>query len=349
MKNFKNILVRPEASTLDAMKVIESQGLQIALVVNERGQLMGTITDGDIRRSIISGIPLTDSCQKVMNKNYASVTVQHSRKDILALMQKRKITRIPVLDADQCVVDLKLLDELIEVPKTKPNTVVLMAGGLGSRLGELTTHTPKPMLKVGSKPILEIILDNFIEHGFTSFYLSVNFKAEVIEDYFGNGEKWKVDIRYLREKQKMGTAGSLSLLNVANTEPIIVMNGDLLTKVNFSRLIEQHEKSGAMATMCVRQYDFQVPYGVVEVEKYMIKNIIEKPVHSFFVNAGVYVLDPSCLKQIPSDEAYDMPHLFDQLIKNKQKADVFPIHEYWLDVGRKDDFEKAKDEYPTGE
>lgn len=346
MNKYKDILIAPDTSIFEALKVIERQNLQIALIVNTEGKLLGSLTDGDIRRGILAGITLQDRVDKIMNHTPITVGQDKSRKEILRLMQDRKITRIPIIDDLGRVIDLKSLDQLIEVPKNKSNTVILMAGGLGSRLGELTENCPKPMLKVGSKPILEIILGNFIEYGFVNFQISVNYKAEMIEDYFKDGKKWGVNISYIREKQKMGTAGSLTLLENVGADPLIVMNGDLLTKVNFAKLIEHHEESGSMATMCVRQYDFQVPYGVVDVDGHQIRSITEKPVHSFFVNAGVYVLDPKCLKMIPDGEHYDMPDLFSKVLAEKEKSSVFPIHEYWLDIGRKDDFQKAMDEYP---
>lgn len=341
MKTWKDILIRPDTTVLDAMKVIEKESLQIALVADGEGRLLGTVTDGDVRRGILKGIALSDAVQVLMNPYPTSVGLDVSPPEVLKIMQSKNINRIPVLNQQGQVVGLRRMDELIQVPMAKENAVVIMAGGLGTRLGSLTENCPKPMLKVGNKPILEIILDNFIEHGFQRFYISVNYMAEMIEQYFGNGSKWGVDIIYIKENERRGTAGSLALLQPAPQQPVIVMNGDLLTAVNFSRLLENHDQSQSVGTMCVRQYDFQVPFGVVEVEGEAVRRIIEKPVHSFFVSAGVYVLSPAAIEKIPVSGKFDMPELFDRLIAEKAKTSVFPIHEYWLDIGRKDDFDKA--------
>lgn len=341
MIKFRDLFLQKHQTILEAMAVIEKQALQIALVVDEKDVLIAAVTDGDVRRGILKGVSLQDPVEKVMNTNPTTVALDVGNEEILRLMHAKNIDRVPVIDEEGRVVDLKILDRLVKVPDSKPHTVVLMAGGLGTRLGALTRQCPKPMLKVGSKPILEIILENFIEHGFKNFYISVNFMAEMIEDYFQDGSPWKVNIKYLKEDKKLGTAGSLSLLPEATKAPLIVMNGDLLTKVNFSKLIEHHEQSEQSATMCVRKYDFEVPYGVVEVQDHNISNIVEKPVQSFFVSAGVYVLNPEVLSLIPKNESIDMPEVFTKLMSRKKSAGVFPIHEYWIDVGRKDDFDQA--------
>jgi dTDP-glucose pyrophosphorylase len=345
MRAWEKILLTKSASIIDAMKTIESGGIQIALVVDENRKLLGSITDGDIRRGILKGINLQESVEKVMNPKPITAGLDSSESEVLNVMKAKKINCIPVLDPNGQICDLKILSDMVVVDSAKENAVVLMAGGLGSRLGELTATRPKPMLNVGRRPILEIILKNLISHGFQSFFISVNYKSEVIEEYFGNGEKWGVKIDYLREKQKMGTAGSLSLLTETKGLPFLVVNGDILTKVNFSSLLEQHQKNNWKATMCVRQYDFQVPFGVVKTNGDVISAIEEKPVHSFLVNGGVYVLNPECLKLIPKDKAYDMPQLFHDLLEKNMESGVFPVHEYWLDVGRRDDFERALSDY----
>lgn len=220
-----------------------------------------------------------------------------------------------------------------------------MAGGLGRRLQPLTNECPKPLLKVGGKPILEIILENFVEQGFNRFHIAVNYKAEMIESYFGNGSRWGIDLSYLREHERMGTAGALSLLPGGLTQPLIVMNGDLLTRINFRQLLSFHAEHHAQATMCVRDYDFQIPYGVVKIEKHRLTGIEEKPVHHCFVSAGIYVLQPDVISLIPRNTFFDMPDLFAEMIRQQKETAVFPIREYWLDIGRMDDFERAVGEY----
>lgn len=346
-KKIENICVSQNTPIIDVMKILDASYAKTALVLNDNGQLMGTVTDGDVRRGIINKHNITDSVSLIMNSKpivgqYIKNKIDFS--DLKDLMLKFKINAIPLLDADKKIVELVTSDQILH-DNLKQNTVVIMAGGLGTRLGDLTADCPKPMLKIGDKPMLHIIIENLKEYGFRSFYLSVNYKAEMIEDYFKDGSAFGVNIKYIKEKEKMGTAGSLSLLPELNTLPVIVMNGDVLTKVNFSQLLENHNKKDNIASMCVRKFDFQVPFGVIETEGEMIKNIEEKPMQSFFVNAGIYVINSDMIKSIPKSGYYDMPSFFNDLIKTGKSAAVFPIHEYWLDVGRKDDFERAQFEF----
>jgi NDP-sugar pyrophosphorylase family protein len=216
---------------------------------------------------------------------------------------------------------------------------------LGTRLGELTKTTPKPMLHVGNKPILQTIIENFAKYGYTEILISVNYLSYVIEEYFGDGSNFGVHIQYVHETQRMGTAGALSLLKELLHEPFFVMNGDLLTNVNFEHLHNFHLSQNSLGTMGVREYDFQVPYGVVNIENGQIQSIIEKPIHKFFVSAGIYMLSPGALSFVPEREFFDMPSLFEKIIENKNTTLSFPIHEYWLDIGRMNDYKKANNEY----
>lgn len=345
MMDWKKICVDADVTILEVMKLIEQASSQICLVVDPQLRLLGTVTDGDVRRGLLKGIVIHDRVNKIMNPNPLTAIETVSDQVLLSLMKTKMLTRIPLVNNQGVLVGLRRIEDIIEVSATKKNPVVLMAGGLGSRLGALTHDCPKPMLKVGNKPLLEVILEHFISQGFHQFFISVNYMSQMIEDYFGNGTKWGVQIKYLKETQKLGTAGSLSLLAQSEIQdPLIVMNGDLLTKVNFSKLLEHHQQHGFMATMGVRQYDVQVPYGVVELNDGKISQILEKPVHSFFVSAGVNVLDPKVLSMV-KEEHLDMPELFHRLIARKESTGVFPIHEYWLDIGQRDDFEKAKSDY----
>jgi NDP-sugar pyrophosphorylase family protein len=220
-----------------------------------------------------------------------------------------------------------------------------MVGGLGSRLWPLTENTPKPMLKVGDKPIVQTIIERFCEYGFVNIVMCVNYKSHIIQDYFGDGSEFGVNIEYIFEEERMGTAGALSLLRSIPEGPFFVMNGDLLTNVNFEHLLTYHTESEAYATMCVREYDFQVPYGVVNIEGHNILSIEEKPVHRFFVSAGIYMLSPEAIRHIPENKFYDMPTLFEKLIEYKEKVVSFPIREYWLDIGRIEEYERANNEF----
>ncbi len=344
MSNWKQILVAESASIHEIIERMDASSMQIVLVVDGEGRLLGTVTDGDIRRGILKGISLQDRAQKIMNTSPTVAREDEDRTHILASMQSRQLHRIPVLDATGRVVGVEFMEDLIQ-PHEKENWVVLMAGGLGSRLRPLTTDCPKPMLKVGNKPLLETIIENFIEYGFHQFYISVNYMAEVVKEYFGDGAAWGIQIRYLEEDQRLGTAGALSLLPARPSLPILVMNGDVLTKVNFRQMLEFHREHNAQGTMCVREYDFQVPYGVVNIENHRITGIDEKPIHRFFVNAGIYVLEPEALDLIPAGSFFDMPSLFETLISRQCEAAVFPIREYWLDIGQMVDYDRANGEF----
>jgi NDP-sugar pyrophosphorylase family protein len=256
-------------------------------------------------------------------------------------MQAKTISRVPIVDESGKIVGLHSIEEMFKT-KRRDNPVVIMAGGLGTRLSPLTDEIPKPLLRVGGKPILEIILTNCIQHGFSQFFISLNYRGEMIKEYFGDGSKWGVSIVYLEEKQQLGTAGALKLLPKMSDAPILVLNGDRLTNVNLAHMIDFHHANESFATMGVKQYDIEVPYGVICTENESITSIKEKPVHSFMVNAGVYVVNPETLASIPLGARYNMTDHFSSLMENERKVTAFPIHEYWLDIGKMQDFERAQ-------
>lgn len=345
LNSWRDILISPITCIIDVLKIIDNSARQIALIVDEEQRLIGTVTDGDIRRGLLKGRQLTDPVSLVMNHYPTVASVYDSRENILALMKLKHLRQIPIVDDNGQIIQIETLDELLQ-PKKKENWVVLMAGGLGTRLAPLTDDCPKPLLKVGNKPLLETIMLSFIEQGFNKFYISVNYRSDMITDYFGDGSRLGVEIRYIHESKRMGTAGALTLLPETPQHPLIVMNGDLLTKVNFEQLLDFHITHNANATMCVREYDLQIPYGVVKIDKHRLVGIDEKPLVNYFVNAGIYVLNPESIRYIPEDSFYDMPKLFEKLIDEKHNVSVFPIREYWLDIGRMADFEKANGEFP---
>ena len=342
--NINKIKLFPNSTIKEALKIIDSGAVKIALVVDENDKLLGTITDGDIRRAILKGKSLEDSIRDIYYKNPITVSIDESKENIINLCTSKKIYQIPVVDKNGKIVKIILLDEILK-PKEYPNKVILMVGGLGSRLRPLTEDTPKPMLNVGGKPILQTIIEQFRNYGFKNFILCLNYKAEIIKNYFQDGSKFGVNIEYIVENKRMGTAGALSLLREKPKEPFFVMNGDVLTNVNFENMLEYHLSHNSTATMAVREYDFQVPFGVVNMENNEIKAIEEKPIYKFFVSAGIYILNPECIDYIPKDEFYDMPTLFEDLIKNNKKTYSFPIREYWMDIGRVEEYEKAQLEY----
>jgi len=315
--------------------------MQVALVLDSSGRMLGMLTDGDVRRAILRGDSLDVPTSMVMNTSATSAAAGLSREELLAIMRRRAFHHLPLVNDAGSVVGLATLDELIGAAK-KPNPVVLMAGGLGTRLHPLTKERPKPLLHVGGKAILETIMEGFVEQGFYRFFISVNYKAEMIEEHFGDGTRWGVEIVYLRESERLGTAGALSLLPEPPSHPMIVMNADLLTKVSFDGLLAFHKEHASLATMAVREYEYQVPYGVVRLEGTSITSIDEKPVQRHFVNAGIYVLSPQVLSYIPESCFFDMPNLFDRLIASSQPTAAYPLREYWLDIGRIEEFEQAQ-------
>ncbi len=342
ISNWKDLLIQQGTSIVQAIKVIDSGGMQLALVIDEEGRLIGTVSDGDIRRGILRGIPLDHSVGEVMNCNPLVAGPSTTQDEIFSLLKSHILRQLPILDTSRRILGLAALEDFLN-KETHDNPVIIMAGGMGHRLYPLTRDTPKPMLRVGSKPILESIVENFISQGFRSFYFSVNYKAEMVKNYFQDGSQFGAKIQYVEEETRLGTAGALSLLPVKPKNPVIVMNGDLLTKVNFNQLLEFHIQQGAIATMCVKEYEFQVPYGVVSLDQrnHHIHSIDEKPTHKFFVNGGIYVLNPVVLDRIPKGQTFDMTSLFAELIDTKSPIGAFPVREYWMDIGRLDDFEKA--------
>ncbi|EAR23503.1 putative mannose-1-phosphate guanyltransferase [Nitrococcus mobilis Nb-231] len=328
---------------METIRRIDEAGLQVALVADDAHRLLGVVTDGDIRRAILRGVELQAPTSTIMNPKPHTLPQHKPRREILAYMRRYSLRQVPVVNVDGKLVGLELLDALIGAAEL-PNAVVLMAGGLGTRLRPLTETCPKPLLSVGGKPILERILGAFIEEGFRHFYFAVNYKAEMIIEHFGDGGRWGVQIEYLRETRRLGTAGALSLLPIWPEHPFFVMNGDLLTQANFSRMLEFHEQYGGLATMAVREYDIRIPYGVVRLDGDKILSIKEKPLHSFFVNAGIYVLEPEAVAHIPANDYCDMPSLFKRLNGAGSTA-AYPLREYWLDIGRQEELERAHSEW----
>jgi dTDP-glucose pyrophosphorylase/predicted transcriptional regulator len=344
LQSWKSVAVHPKDSIRKAISFIDQSGLQIALVVDEADRLLGVITDGDVRRGILKGVSIDEPVTEVMNTNPQTVKFFENREEIFAKMKALKLRQIPIVDEDNRVIGLETLDFIIQ-PQLHNNLVVIMAGGIGSRLNPLTNDCPKPLLRIEGRPILEIIIENLREYGFYRFILAVNYKGEMIREYFGDGPKWGVEIQYIMEKKSMGTAGALSLLPERPLQSILVMNGDLLTKVNFNQLLHFHLELQSTATMCVREFGMEVPYGVAKTDNDLLIGIEEKPVYRFFANAGIYVLEPEALDMVPKDSFFDMTSLFEKMISERKKTVVFPIREYWLDIGQMGDFGRAKDEY----
>jgi dTDP-glucose pyrophosphorylase/CBS domain-containing protein len=342
-KDWTSIAVLSTDTMRNVLSVIDESAMQIALVVDDGCHLQGTITDGDIRRALLRGDGLDTPVSQFMNANPITGLVDEDPHSWQRTMERYTLQHLPLLDANGCIQEL--------VRKAKPkepsrdNRVVLMAGGMGTRLRPLTQQRPKPLLKVGEKPIIQTIIENFASQGFHNFTLCINYEGEQIKAFCGDGRKWDVNIDYIEEQKRLGTAGALSLLNTRPDQPFFVMNGDVLTKVDFVRLLGFHEKQHNTATMCVREYRYQIPYGVVKLDQHRIVDLKEKPVEYYNVNAGVYFLEPSVLDCIPKNQYFDMTQLFEKLIAEKIQVGSFPLREYWMDVGRMEDFEQAHMDY----
>lgn len=347
MKEWEHILIAPESSLRDALRGIDEGGVQIVLVVDPERKLLGTLSDGDVRRGLLSGATLDTRVSEIMHLGPTVARDTDPRPAIFAKMRRLGLHQLPVVDADNRVVALQTLDDLV-IPEKYSNPVVIMAGGLGTRLKELTHSVPKPMLKVGDRPILELLIETFVDQGFSDFYIAVNYKAEVIEQHFQDGSRFGARIEYLRETKRMGTAGALSLLPRAPTMPFFVANADLVTRVDYADMLEKHCASGACATMAVREYEFQIPFGVIDERDGLIAGIREKPIHRSMVCAGIYVMSPEVLPLVAPDQYHDMPGVFEDIIRSGRRAGSYAVRGYWLDVGRIADYHKANEDFQEG-
>ncbi len=347
MYDWKKITLKQTDTMKNAIVTLNKESMRIVMIVDENQKLIGTVTDGDIRRGLIKHLSLETPVSDFMCKTPTTASETDSDESILLEMKKLDLLQIPVVDSNKRIIRLVSHQQVTEKEKFG-NPVFLLAGGFGKRVKPLTDMTPKPMLKVGTKPILENILNQFIEAGFNNFYISTHYKSDMLREYFGDGSNWNVTIKYIHEEKPLGTAGGLGLLprNLINL-PIIMMNGDLLTKINFKELLDFHLKEDGDVTVCARQYDFQVPYGVIETTGKQITSIVEKPIHKFFVNAGIYVLNPSMLDTIDGNSYLDMPNFLEEKINNSAQISMFPVHEYWLDVGRMEQLDKAQKDIET--
>lgn len=345
MKTWESILIPPGMSLREAIQKIDKATTQLALVVDENRKLLGTLADGDIRRSLLKGVRIDDPVELCMHLEPTTASMTESQEEILSKMRQQGIHQIPIIDNEGHVVGLKLLKDYLN-PKKRDNWIVIMAGGLGSRLKELTRNTPKPMLHVGNRPLLETIIRKFVEQGFYNIWLAVNYHAQQIEKYFGDGSGFGARIRYLREDKRLGTAGALSMFPEKPTLPILITNADLLAMVDYCEMLDAHISSNASATMAVRKYEYQIPYGVIETnDGAKIYGLREKPIHNVLVNAGIYVLSTETLEYIPKDHFIDMPDLFSEFIDAGLSTNCHRVHGYWLDIGRHEDFHQANKDF----
>ena len=338
------ILIKPNTSILDTLKVIDNAAVEIALVVDDNKRLIGTVTDGDIRRGLIKGTKLEEPIDTLMNPSPITAGLNSTDDELLFLMTNRSIKHLPILDKNRRVLRLVLLKDLIK-GKKRPNIAIIMAGGLGSRLGTLTQNTPKPLLPVGGKPVIARIAEQLKSHGIEEIYISINYKGSQIKKWFEENPINGAQISYLEEKEFLGTAGALSLLPNKPSNPFIVINGDIISPVNFGSLLEFHQQSHKSMTLCTREFNFQVPYGVLKHNGSQLVSIEEKPSQNIFINAGIYVINPELLKYIPEKNRFDMPELINIAIKEGNEIACYPVSDYWLDIGTPQDYIKADKEF----
>jgi dTDP-glucose pyrophosphorylase len=352
--DLSNLLIGPDASIRDAASCLDRSARGIVLVVKADKTLLNTITDGDIRRAMLAGVnldgPINQLLQRKADSPYrepVTAPADTERPVLLQIMQERNVRQVPLLDDGGRVVDLVTLPELLP-DEVLPIEAVIMAGGYGTRLMPLTKELPKPMLPIGDRPLMQVMIEQLRQAGIRTVNVMTHYQQEKITDYFGDGKAFGVEMRYVAEDQPLGTAGGLGLIKTQN-DPILVVNGDILTRVDFRAMLEFHRNHKADITVAVRQYDVQLPYGVLECENQHVRKVREKPLLNFFVNAGIYLIEPSMHRYIPNEQSFDMTDLIQRLLDDGRSVVSFPILEYWLDIGQHQDYEQAQKDLRDGE
>lgn len=343
MKNLEKLFISENATIIEAMEKINEGASEIALVVDKKRRLIATVTDGDLRRGLLSGLSLNDPVKKCMHRNFIYVKEGTGKAEVLDLMKAHTIKQVPVLDSKGRVVGLHLMKEIIGA-KEKANIALIMAGGRGERLRPITEEIPKPMIKVAGRPILERLILHLIGYGIKNIYLAVNYKSEMIEKHFLDGRELGCKINYIKEEKPLGTAGSLAFLPYIPKEPILVLNGDLLTQFNVEEMLNFHYKNKNSITIGAYDYVYEIPYGVIEEKNGVLKKIKEKPSFVVPINAGIYIVSSEILSLVPKGNYFTMPELIEKTISLKKKVGVYHIEGDWIDVGMPKDLKKAKGE-----
>ena len=339
----QQFFIKPEASLLHGMKILDASAKGILLIVSPNKKLLGVATDGDIRRALLNHIPMDGHLSKIMCTSPIVGKKGIHNADALAILNKNKIVQLPIVDCNNIVIDLAIYTDIIRTQK-KPKTAVIMAGGKGSRLYPLTLNTPKPLLQVGGKPVLDWILIGLRMHGVETCYLSLREHKDQIQKYYGDGNSIGLNIKYIIEDEVKGTAGALSLINPLPDHPIIVMNGDILTALDYTNFYQFHIEHNVDLSVAVKRQEIQIPYGVMETRGTIITEIKEKPSHFYQINTGIYILSPEVIKLIPKSGSYSMVDLINTLLSSNMIVKAFSLREYWLDIGQHKDYEKAQTE-----
>ncbi len=344
--NYVEIL--PDVSIKEALRLFREDGQGIIFVCERNRQLLGILTDGDFRKALARSLDIDAPCEKIMNRTpivaQGNISVSEARKKMDG-GRAGSIFYLPIVDSQNRIINVLSRESLISEDKL-PIKAVIMAGGFGSRLGELTRYVPKPMLKIGQdKSLLEHIINQMVSYGINDIVISTHHLAEKIHDFFGDGKAFNANISYVHEESPLGTAGALSLLE-DKSKPLLVMNGDILTTVNFEAMWRYHYESEASLTIACRQYDMPIPYGVVKTdENGDVIEIQEKPHHRFQINGGIYLVEPEIVQTIPKNTFKNMTDIITEYCENEQKVNSFIMHEYWLDVGVPKDYKQAQEDY----
>lgn len=343
--SLSELLVPDDATLYEALRVIEGGAQSIAFVCDGNKRVVGSLTDGDVRRALLAGVTLDSKCLRTsMNPNFAFARKGTGRAEVLDIMRARDIGQLPILDEQSRLCGLHTVGQMI-AQGSRPNWALILAGGLGTRLAPLTTSIPKPMVLVAGRPILERLILHLMSHGIKNFYLAVNHLAHVVEDYFKDGSHLGCRIEYLREAVPLGTGGSLSLIEEIPADPLLVVNGDLLTQCDIGQLLNFHSAGGYLATLTVRPHTVQVPFGVAEVDGDRLVSLAEKPSIHMLINAGVYVLSPDAIGLVPKGIGEPITELFDRCLCRGMPVGVYALEHEWLDVGRPEDLQRARGEH----
>jgi dTDP-glucose pyrophosphorylase len=342
--SWRKCILSPENSVRDAIDNLIASSKRIILVTTHDGSFLGTVSDGDIRRGLLRGVGLESELTEVINTSAIIASPDVDRNDILKLMLSHKIQQVPIVDSSNKLLGLHEWDDLNVAPH-RDNFFVIMAGGFGKRLLPYTQSLPKPMLEIAGKPILHHIIERAKSEGFSNFLVSINYLGEIIEEYFGDGSSFGVTISYIREDSPLGTAGALSLVKRSLDSTFIVTNGDVLTNISYQKIFEFHQSQNASATVAVKPFEIQNPYGVVSIDGIKVTAYQEKPSYHSFINAGVYVFEASILENIKVGKAIDMPEIILELISKESEVCAYFVHEDWTDIGTPSDFMETNEKY----
>jgi dTDP-glucose pyrophosphorylase len=339
------IMITSSTPIEQAIRLLDEGQLGLALVCDERRRLLGIVTDVDVRKGLLRSMRLDGGAIQIMNPTPLVATPDVSRDDLVAMMHRTGLRQIPIVDHESRIVGVEILKDLVVDAAERPTEVIVMAGGRGRRMGGLTDTVPKPMLPVGGRPLLEILVERLRRQGFVNVTLAIRYLADVIEEHFGDGTRWGVRIRYVREADELGTAGALYLINPPPRAPFVVINGDLVTELNFQRLVDYHEAQGNDVTVCAKHYQIDIAFGVLDLVGQQVSDIREKPSTTCHVNAGIYTLDPSVLGRVEGGDRLDMTDLIRRLLAAGGKVGCFPLRERWLDIGTPTDYRRAETEF----